>query len=115
MRPLLLAVALLGCAHNDLLRGNTSPTPLPADGASAHLHGEHGARAHAHPDRVMTAPLEAPSLHLRVSHVVAATPRLSLDPAIDKRVMRRLRERGDAPLHLPVSLTDLSLDDVTGR
>jgi hypothetical protein len=115
MRPVLLAVTLFGCAHGELLGGRASPTPLPSDGASAHLHGEHGARAHAHPERVMTASPEAPSLHLRVSHGVTATPRLSLDLATDKRVLRRLRERGDTPLLLPASLTDLSLDDANGR
>ena len=115
MRPVLLAFALLGCAHGDLMRGRASTTPLPSDGASAHLHGEHGARAHAQTDRGMTAPRDAPTLHLRISHNVTATPRLSFDPEIDKRVLRRLRERGDTPLYLPASLTDLSLDDVTWR
>lgn len=110
MRPVLLALALLGCAHADLLRGGGAPSPLPADGASAALHREHGARAPDATERVLPAPVDAPMLHLRVSHRVTATPRLTLDPAVDKRVLRRLREPDASTLRLSPALIDLALD-----
>jgi|JI10StandDraft_1071094.scaffolds.fasta_scaffold776277_2 hypothetical protein len=115
MRHVLLALTLLGCAHPGLLRARAASAPLPADGPSANLHGEHGARAAAHPERAMATSPEAPSLQIRFSHRVTATPRLTFDPAIDKRVLRRLREPSTAPLNLPEALTDLSLDDASTR
>lgn len=110
MRPVLLALVLLGCAHADLRSTRATPTPLPSDSSSANLQGEHGSRAHPRPEQAMAAAIPSSQLHLRVTLPVSATLRLTHDPTADKRVLRRLRESAESPLRLPATLTDLSLE-----
>lgn len=111
MRLALYAFALFGCAPSAFMPAVATTTPLPAESASAQISGEHGALSHARPERRPATPPELSATRFRIARGVLVSSGPTFDRAVDKRVFQRLREPSEAPMQLPFSLTDLSLDD----